>query len=89
MEKVNFPDNVYVKQTLTVEKGENIIYADYLLQGKITCCVFRFLLIILITSLDQTKFVCLIVVPFYDAQASGFKGLKETVGFISLGGDVD
>lgn len=30
-----------------------------------------------------------IVVPFYDAQASGFKGLKETVGFISLGGDVD
>lgn len=31
MEKVNFPDNVYVKQTLTVEKGENIIYADYLL----------------------------------------------------------
>ena len=36
-------------------------------------------------GLDKAK----IVVPFYNAQASGFKGLKETVGFISLGGDVD
>ena len=87
MEKVNFPQNtlIYKNQAyLTVQKGENIFYADYFILGQI---IFTANVPADVDSYECLPHEVIIVRPLYDAETGDFKGIKNTIGLINIRGD--
>ena len=69
---------------MRVQKGQNNLYADYFILGRI----------ILAENVleDVDSFECLpdklkIIRPLYDPETGNFKGLKNTTGLINVRGD--
>ena len=87
MEKVNFPEHnlIYKKKAYsTVQKGENILYADYFILVQI--------IPVANAPADVDGYECLlnkvrIIRPLYDAGTGGFKELNKAIGLTNAIGD--